>query len=467
LLGYEFLPDDLTLYAGVRTLPKGTLVTWCSGTRSERSIQGFQTDQALLYAAGSGTESQVVDALYRAFAESLQDQCQTTGKIGVLLGGFDSMLIASVLVRMGREVETFTFRYQEEGYTQQLVDEFQQHVGIRHNWVDITPALLNEGLERFPLHFNQPVGQAHYLIATAEAARVMAKRGVAHCITGDGCDGLFLGYPTVHARARFVQATTSVRGVLAPILIGLGSSKWLEQRLGHPYRFFRNLGRTLSRPMPARGHIAACTLDQTSLRFLRTAQPPQRADAEAILMRLSAGLESVQPLRLAYMGKGRVGLNANKLEGAMRTSGISFLSPYLHPRMAAIAARIPDDMNRPKERAKAADTGKYVFMAMVDKYDLLPSRFVHQRKMSPVTAPVDFWYWGELHEVVLTRLKGLPFSFDRDYTVSLMTPKAAEHWFRKRIGISRYVNQATSLLATYAAFTGPLPQQPPSAGSKA
>jgi asparagine synthetase B (glutamine-hydrolysing) len=452
-LGFEFLPDDRTFYEGVNVLAKGTLVRWCDGRRTERAISAFQADPDLLASAGSSDQQAVISALHSAFIASLFDQCPSAGKIGILLGGFDSMLIAAVLKAAGREVETFTFRYREQGYTQCMVDEFEQLLGIGHNWVDINPQVIARGLEKFSQQFNQPVGQAHYLIATVEVAQVMSMRGINHCITGDGCDGLFLGYPTVHARARLIQRLGYLRGMLAPAIVGVGSSKWLEQRLGHPYRFGRNIGRVLGRPLPARGHIAACTLDQTSLRFLREDQPFQAESPEAVLRRLSAGLESVQPLRLAYLGKGRVGLNANKLEGAARSSGITFLSPYLHPRMAAVASLIPDELNRPSERGRSAATGKHIFMEMVDRFEILPPAFVHQPKMSPVTAPVDLWYWGELRDAVLQQLQGLPFAYDSDYAVSLVTPKAAEHWFREAVGISKYVNQAISLLVTYAAFT--------------
>lgn len=452
LLGYEFLPDERTLVAGVKTLAKGKLVV-CQGSEwVEHLVKPMVPATELIEAAGSHDEETVVGALYEAFMDSLHDQLPSEGKIGVLQGGFDSMLITAVLKQMGREVETFTFRYQESGYTQEMVDDFQRLVGIRHNWVDITPKVLAEGIEHFAERFNQPVGQAHYLIASAEAARVMRERGVSHCLSGDGCDGLFLGYPTVYQRARFVQRLSAIGGVVSPLILAAGSSKWLEKRVGHPYRFVRNIARVLARPQPARGHIAACTLDATSLTFLRGDQPLQEEPSESILARLADGLGGVEPLRLAYMGKGRVGLNAAKLEGITRNAGIPFLSPYLHPRMAAVAARIPDDLNRPEDSERAEATGKYIFMRMVDSHDLLPKAFVHQRKMSPVTAPVDLWYWGELRTPTLSLIGELPFEIDPDYVRSLVTPKAAERLFRDRVGISRYVCQAASLLATYAGF---------------
>lgn len=456
LLGFEFLPDDRTLAAGVKSVAKGVLLSWHNGERNERKIQPFDVEPGLLDLAASGDEEDVVSALHEAFVQSLKDQCPVEGKIGVLQGGFDSMLISSVLKGMGREVETFTFRYQEPGYTQEHVDEFQQLLKVRHNWVDIDAEVIRQGITNFAKHFNQPVGQPHYLIASAEAAKAMRQRGITHCLTGDGCDGLFLGYPTVFARARFIGRVSSIKWFLAPLIRLAGSSAWLEKRLGHPYRFFRNIGRVLERPMPARGHIAACTIDQTALNFLRTDHPSQEQQPEAILRDLASGLNGVEPLRLAYMGKGRVGLNAAKLEGISRLSGIPFSSPYLHPRMAAVAGCIPDRLNRPGDQEASGagqDIGKYMFTRMVDRYELLPELFVHQRKMSPVTSPVDLWMWGSLRAELLNQMKNLPFASVRDdYLRSLLMPKRAERWFRSKVGISRQVTQAAGLLATYADF---------------
>ena len=205
--------------------------------------------------------------------------------------------------------------------------------------------------------------------------------------------------------------------------------------------------------MPARGHIAACTLDEVSVSALRHDAPEQDEAVEHILRRLASGLETVSPIRLAYLGKGCVGLNANKLEGISACSGVTFTSPYLHPCMSAIAGKIPDELNRPADPNRAQNTGKYIFMAMVDKYDLLPARFVQQKKMSPVTAPVDEWYWSSLREFMLDSMQDLPFVTDREYALSLVTEKKAEQWFRQYVGISRYVSQAASLLVTYARFT--------------
>ncbi|MCP5093809.1 MAG: hypothetical protein GY949_23140 [Gammaproteobacteria bacterium] len=454
LLGFEFLPDDHTFISDVKVLEKGCLLCFQRGRIEITTVAKMHVDPALTEAASSAEEEEITDALYQAFTLSLQDELPSEGTIGVLQGGFDSMLISAMLVKMGRTVETFTFRYREDGYTQHRVEEFSTETGVRHNWVDIKPGVIKQGLRCFSDEFNQPVGQAHYLIASSQAARAIRERGIRHCLTGDGCDGLFLGYPTVYARARLIQRLSFLRGLISPALRFAGSSRWLEMCLGHPYRFVRNIGNVLSRPMPTRGHIAACTLDRTALHFLRKEQPPQKCDPETVLQKLAEGLEDAEPLRLAYLGKGRVGLNAAKLEGITQSSGIAFLSPYMHPRMAAVAGCIDDTFNRPGEGGDI--NGKYVFAKTVDKYGMLASRFVHQAKMSPVTSPVDLWYWSELQTEMLDRFKQLPFATDDAYLTSLVAPKGSEKWFRKHIGISRHVTQAAGLLATYASFASQL-----------
>jgi hypothetical protein len=204
--------------------------------------------------------------------------------------------------------------------------------------------------------------------------------------------------------------------------------------------------------MPSRGHIAACTLDADSLRWLRRDCPPQQLGTEEILQELAAGLEGVGPIRLAYLGKGRVGLNLAKLEGGLAFSGVTLNSPYMHPGMAAVAHRIPDELSRPGRATKSKATGKYAFMQMIERKRLLPDEITYQPKRSPVTSPVDHWYWGSLREFMLERISCLPFDVNHDYVQSLVTPTLAERAFRARVGISRYVTSAICLLVTYAAF---------------
>jgi asparagine synthetase B (glutamine-hydrolysing) len=457
LLGYEFLPDHRTPVEGVKTVPSGVLLAW----RPTAGVTEHRMQPAEVWPEwtrdldlGDKDEGTVVKALRRAFRTALEEQVPLAPDVGVMLGGFDSALIAAALTEMGKRVQTFSFGYDDESYNQPFADELASSLGIRHHWVPIDPDVIRRGLESYALVFNQPLCLPHYVIGTARVAEAMRAAGLRHGFTGDGCDGLFLGYPTVYSRAVFVETLSKVAPLVVSLVGPLSRMRLLERRIGHPYRLARNIVRVLGRPMPVRGHITSCILDDASLRMLRTDEPPlQIESSEEILERLARGLEGLSPVRLAYLGKGAVGLNKTKLEGSSASTGVSLSSPFLHPGMARVAKMLPERMLRPTEKTKSEATGKYVLMRMAEEDRILPDHMIYQRKRSPVTSPVDAWYMGPLRDFMLAQLDGLPFAYDHTYAADLLRPKMAEELFRRRVGISRFALHAPCLLATYASLT--------------
>ena len=449
LLGFEFLPWERTPLAGVKYLRPGTLirVTPRGITRERIAPAGFPDARA---AARLTSEDALIDALDAMMRESVLDQAPAGQRIGVLLGGVDSALIAAYLVRAGREVETFTFRFEESRYNQAYCDDLAAHLGIRHNWVPITPAVIRDGLAGYSGTFNQISAIPHYVIETAHACRAVRDRGITHCLTGDGCDEIFLGYPSVYRRARLFMRLPSLPGFATKALERILASRAAEDHAGHVARFTRNYLHILGRPWPARGHISNRIFDEYSLERLRTAvPPPQDASPEQVLETLAQGLDALSPLRLAYHGKSAVGLNRIKLEGSARAAGVSVVSPYQHPRMSAFGSALPESLLR-NEDAKTAVTGKYILFRAIERRGYLPREIVYQRKASPVNAPVDYWYMGELRPFILDTLHDLPFAYDATYVERMLTLKRPEEWFRSKISLARSIFHPVALLATYA-----------------
>ena len=449
-LGYEFLPWERTVFEGVSGLEAGTLLGWKDG---ELHCHPISSTPPVSREVDVREESAVVDRLGSVFLSAIQDQVPSSDRVAVMLGGFDSALVASALVRLGKTVETFSFQYEAPDYNQAYTEHLASFLGTRHNWVPIHAEGLRRGLVDFADSFNQPVSQSHYLLNTAATCRAIRNRGFVYCLTGDGCDGLFLGYPTVHQRAKLILWLSRM-SMLLQTFEAMARVAWLERQLGHPYRLFRNVLRILRRKMPARSHIASCILDEYSLSLLRTeATPQQEPESEIVLLELAERVGEASDVRLAYLGKAAPGLNRNKLEGNSALSGVVLNSPYMHPEMVALAQSLPDDLSRPDRKTEAQATGKYALMKMAEKQEYLPPDIIHQKNMSPVTAPVDAWYMGELREFMLTQLSGLPFNYDLDYAGSLLDEKTVENLFRRKVGISRYTSNAISLLVTYADFT--------------
>src|SRR5690606_31080051 len=134
------------------------------------------------------------------------EQLASAKRVAVLLGGFDSALVASALVRLGKEVETFSFFYDDARFNQPHTDTVAKHLGIRHNWVHITPGIVSDGLRRYDDVYNQPARRRTYVIRADHVAECIrpARFGVRY--SGDGCDAIFFGYPLPCNRLEVVQA---------------------------------------------------------------------------------------------------------------------------------------------------------------------------------------------------------------------------------------------------------------------
>lgn len=457
LLGYEFLPWQQTLYKDVFSLAPGMLLEWHQGTvRQHRSRAPDCSAKAFHNQLGENPEEdEVCDHLFNEFTSCLKDVLPADERVAILLGGFDSALVAVACHALGKEVATYSFRFPDLRYNQAHAEEVAQLCNARHHWVDITPALLKDGLRQYPRLFNQPSCMPHYLIQTAHVLQKMHQDGFQHCLTGDGCDEIFLGYPTVYKRARLFQHLHDTPHWVTHAGSWMLGRPIAERLFGHAARFVRNFLTIASRPMPRHGHISNRIFDKYSLRQLRKEPIHQAMDSEAILASLSLKLGHMSPVRLAYDGKSMPGLNKTKLAGASSASGMTVLSPFQHPHLVAFARTMPEHMLRPNAGSRSSVTGKYLLMRATEKMKLLPPEIIHQPKHSPVGGMVDYWYMDTLKEFMFEQISNLPFAYDEAYVHGLLKPRLAEEIFRKKVSLGDYILKAPSLLATYAAYNNP------------
>lgn len=447
LLSYEFVPPPASLFAGVWLLSAGEVM---EVTRDGCAPACDAPAPAAVNPPPPYADLEAsIAGLEEAFDRALADLPR---RVGVLLGGFDSALLVSLLRRRGHDVDSFSFRYREEGFTQPHAESISTALGARHHWVDLTPDVLEAGLDRYAVDFNQPAGQAHYLVFTAHACAAAAAAGIEVCLTGDGCDGLFLGYPTVARRVGLLQRLAGLDPRVRRALRRALAQPGIERALGHPARVARNVLHILDREEPVRGYLAARTFDPLSLARLRGETPPEAADVESILAELAAPTEGMTPLRRAYAAKGKVGLNRAKLAGAATRSGMVVRSPFMHEAMIAAASRIPESLLRGSDSSLRLALGKRALIELATQRDLLPAAVIHQPKRSPVHAPVDLWYRGPLRELVLRRLAALPFAVSRREAEILLAFPTTQRLYRRWLTIDRFTSHQIGLLVSYAAF---------------
>lgn len=453
---HGFYPWGRTPYRGVTALAPGTLLEWRDGAVSEHKIaQGEpwagQYDGLL---ADEADEARVLDGLYDAMMQATEEQLAGAPRAAVLLGGFDSALVAALLHRLGKRVETYSFHYEEGAYNQPHTDTLAAHLGIRHHWVPITRPIIEQGLQRFATLFNQPTNWPNYVIQTDHLCRRIREDGITHCYTGDGCDATFLGYPGTYRRARVFQALPRLPEALHKAVLALATWPALDRWLGHPYRVALNMLRALGRDNPARGYLSFRILDELSVAQLRAdAAPAAERPLEEIIETLAKPFAALPPLRLAYQGKAAVSPNKNKIIGSSDHNGVAILSPYMHPGLKALATRLPEHLMRPDAKTRSSVTGKYILMRMAEEKGLLPPEVIYQRKVAAVDGPIDRWYAGPMKPTLLSLLVDLPFDYRESYVDSLIRPKLAESLFKRHLMTDKVVSHAVSLLATYASFT--------------
>lgn len=453
-LVHGFFPLGTTVFENIHELSHAD-ISYFDGSWKNKSFPiGTEKETEVIQPK---TESEAIELLYEHLMESLKAQFVVGQKCGVLLGGFDSALVASALVELGAEVETYSFAYKEESYNQPYVNELAEYLNINHYWVDITPDTLKQGFNYFTKYFNYPTNWPNYVISTLEACQMMADNNVDVVFSGDGCDTIFMGYPGTFKRAKVIEFFDKVPKSLTKQVIKLAKSKTLDREIGHPYRVAMGVLRGSQRTFEGRNSISFRIFDETSIENLK-GKPLTRSEKELIddtANKIGEEFKGMHPYRMAYSGKGKVSPNKNKMLGSADKTGLLVWSPYMDSKLKHFAANLPETMMRPNETTESKITGKYILQKMSIEKNLLPEEIVYQPKVAAVDAPIDYWNSTKLFYTLYDLWNLLPFKADNLYLRSLVSTTEAEKIFRNKIMTDKVISHGANLLATLGAFAKP------------
>jgi asparagine synthetase B (glutamine-hydrolysing) len=472
LLGNGFLPDGRTVYVGIDALPPGTATVLGAhdldpadrGAGTDTSDGGGNGGMRSTTPAPAATSptadtppppanfDAAVEGLHDRFLAAVEEQAGPDRRHAVLLGGIDSALVAACLRRLGHEVHTYTFSFGDTRFEQRNVQALATATGTIPHAVPITADVIMDGLEAFGAVFAQPGPQPHYQVHTLAACRQLRADGFTHVFSGDGADAVLLGYPNVVLRSRIAErlgrVPQPVRGATQRVL----ATRLAERRLGYVARATRGGLAVRALPAPADGHLPLPVLDAAALARLRTTPtPPQAESVAAVRARLAGGLVGLDPVRLAFDGNAAVGQSRVKVDGAVAATGVAQSSPFRHPEVVRFVGSMPQHFLRGDGEA-ATSPGKAVMVAMVRRHGLLPDAVIDQPKQSPVDAPIDAWYAGELRPRLEALLDRLPFGWDRRWLDDVLAPKWVEERYRQRVSLAHHTFQVVGMLASYASF---------------
>ncbi len=443
MLRYVFLPPGQTVYDQVYELPPALSAVLPEGSTVLENKS----------AVSPVSKAQVKNDDYLTQLSSLlmsvcKEQAGDAKRIAVLLGGFDSALVASMLVRLGYDVETFSFKYADEEYNQPHVEALADYLSIKHHWVDINHKVIEQGLETYSRHCNSPTVWPNYVIQTQHICNIMAEQGFDACFSGDGCDTAFMGYPSTYRRGGVYQKVPQLPVGLVEVLVGLLDKSRLELLMGHIYRVGLSLLRSSSYPHIKRPLRSFQLFDPLSYRRLTGVNSD--FDGDAVFSALEAKTEGFSYERKMYFGKSLFSPNRAKLVGSADLAGFTVDSPYMHPSIKAFAQSLPDEVLRPKEGG--AKEGKELLMKMAEAEKLLPADIIYQKKLAAIKSPIDEWFSGELASFSIAQCNKLPFAANHNYIDSLIKDLQVEKVYKDYFSDDRVVSLAISMLVTYAAY---------------
>jgi asparagine synthase (glutamine-hydrolysing) len=189
-LAFGYVPDPWTIFAGVRKLPAGHLLTWTAAA-------GVSVKRYWHLPAPSETKlskEDLVRAIRSKLDKAVASHLESEVPLGAFLsGGLDSSTVVALMGKhaAGR-VRTFSIGFAEEEYDESAAARaVAQELGTEHTELIVKPdveAIFDDVGAMFDEPFADSSAIATFLVAQ------LAKEQVTVALSGDGGDELFGGY---------------------------------------------------------------------------------------------------------------------------------------------------------------------------------------------------------------------------------------------------------------------------------
>jgi len=304
-LRVNYTPGPLTLFAGIKKLLPGEMLTYCGGTVEIKKYSW--KERAVLSRA---PHAELAAELRERVRASVAAQLVSDRPVGLYLsGGIDSSVVLEGMARASGKVETFSvgFALKEGEQAEKFNADFvlarrtAKHFGATHHEVMVAPNEILPLLEEAVYHLDEPISNAT-IIPMLKLAQ-FAKKRVAVVLGGDGGDELFGGYE----RYRLSLLSSLYQRLPLPHFGKLNTAPGVAR-----YAQFHFLKEDVLQPLVAAPrHWRGAAQDFFAERFLKDAREPflpqfMKADRESWLvdesllrsdkLAMAAGLEARVPL---------------------------------------------------------------------------------------------------------------------------------------------------------------------------
>jgi asparagine synthase (glutamine-hydrolysing) len=419
-LSLGYITSPRTIFAGVQKLPPAhVLIHDGLSPRIERYwdwLGSFQTEPGL-------GEREWHDRLLSELRAAVRRRMVSDVPLGAFLsGGVDSSTIVALMAESSdRPIKTFSIGFEDQDLNELVfAREVAQRFGTDHTEEVVRPAPLDQLLPDLVAQMDEPFADPS-VVPTYYVTKI-ARQHVTVCLSGDGGDEAFAGYPRYYRAllgSRLDQIPPALmRPALALLVAGVGPhlrAHWLARRQLLAPEFRYAYGVQLFYSEQARSALAQPIAD-------RVRPIP---DALAAGIRRSSGLDELS--RYQYLD-GLTYLPEDILVKVDRTSmwnSLEVRAPLLDHHVLELAARIPPQLRL------AGRSGKHILKQAIR--GLVPDSVIDRPKQG-FGIPGRRWLSGELSEMVRAVLCST-----RARERGLLRPGAAEYM------IAHYLRPSTDL----------------------
>jgi asparagine synthase (glutamine-hydrolysing) len=188
-LSYQFVPEPMTMTAGISLIEPGTYFVKKQGSALE-STKYWQPDFQPILTEKNYWIGKIREVMY----DSVEKHMGQDHSIGSFLsGGIDSTIIASLAKQIKPDLKTFSVGFAREGFSEvDVAKETAEKLGVENIAYTVSPEEYVEKLPEIMWHLDDPLADAAcvplYFVSR------QAKEHVDIALSGEGADELFAGY---------------------------------------------------------------------------------------------------------------------------------------------------------------------------------------------------------------------------------------------------------------------------------
>lgn len=191
-LALRYIPADRTIFKNVRRVLPGSFISYNMDSGGLRETRYWESP---LEECTLGEEGELLSQLDELFEEAVRLRLEGSDIPGAFLsGGLDSSLIVAVMSQLSsRPVKTFIVGYSDKDYDETRYSRIvSRHFGTDHHELFVEPD--RDHFIGCVSKFHEPLADPS-IIPTSRAL-ALAGANVNSVLSGDGADGLFLGFRT-------------------------------------------------------------------------------------------------------------------------------------------------------------------------------------------------------------------------------------------------------------------------------